>query len=107
MRARVVGAALAAALAGACGGRQAAPPGDPEAARVARAEALIEAGNQAFGAGEFSVAAKRYAAAAVSRPEDPAAFFGLGMALARLGRDEEARAAYAKARELTRAQQQP
>ena len=31
-------------------------------------------------------------------PGDPAAHFGLGMTLAKLGRDEEARQAYARAR---------
>ena len=35
-------------------------------------------------------------------PDDPAAFYGLGMALAKLGRDDEARAAYARSRELSR-----
>ena len=77
------------------GGARTGPP-DPEA----RAQALIDAGNRAYGAGDFGLAARRYAAAAVDHPDDPAAFYGLGMALAKLGRDEEARAAYAKAREL-------
>ncbi|MBI1799439.1 MAG: tetratricopeptide repeat protein [Candidatus Eisenbacteria bacterium] len=73
---------------------------------AARAGMLIEAGNQAYRAGDFRLAARRYAAAAVNRPEEPAAFYGLGMALSKLGRDEDARAAYAKARELAH-QQQP
>jgi Flp pilus assembly protein TadD len=38
------------------------------------------------------------------RKDDPVAYFGLGMALKRLGRDEDARAAYAKSRELTQLQ---
>lgn len=67
-----------------------------------RAQALIDSGNAALRNGAFAEAAKRYASAAVVRPDDPAAFYGLGMALARLGRDDEARVAYAKARELSR-----
>ena len=90
----------ATALAG-CAPPQAEP--DP----AVRAQALIEAGNRAYKSGEFGLAARRYAAAAVVRDDDPAAYFGLGMALARLGRDEEARAAYARARELARRQPAP
>jgi tetratricopeptide (TPR) repeat protein len=67
-----------------------------------RAQALIDSGNSALREGAFAEAAKRYASAAVVRPNDPAAFYGLGMALSRLGRDDEARVAYAKARELSR-----
>ena len=70
------------------------------AALQARAQALIEAGNTFYCAGDHTTAAKRYAAAAVVKPDDPAAYFGLGMALTKLGRDEEARQAYARAREL-------
>jgi Flp pilus assembly protein TadD len=72
---------------------------------AARAQMLIDAGNTAFHAGDYSLAARRYAAAAVVRRDDPVAWFGLGMALTRLGRDEDARAAYARARELSQAQQ--
>jgi len=73
----------------------------PDAAALqARSQALIEAGNTFYRAGDHTTAAKRYAAAAVVKPDDPAAYFGLGMALARLGRGEEARQAYARAREL-------
>jgi Flp pilus assembly protein TadD len=36
----------------------------------------------------------------VVKPDDPAAYYGMGMALTKLGKDEEARRAYAKAREL-------
>jgi Flp pilus assembly protein TadD len=72
----------------------------PESTPVHRAQALIDAGNQAYRTGDFGLAARRYAAAAVIREDDPAAYYGLGMALARLGRDEEARKAYARAREL-------
>ena len=73
----------------------------PDTSR-ARSQALIDAGNAAFKQGDFDGAAKRYASAAVVSPRDPAAFYGLGMALAKLGRDDEARQAYAKARELFR-----
>jgi len=60
------------------------------------------AGNQAYRSGKYQLAAKRYAAAAVAKKDDPAAYFGMGMALARLGRIEEARAAYTRSRELAR-----
>jgi tetratricopeptide (TPR) repeat protein len=82
-----------------CGGgaRPAAPVDNAE-----RAQLLIESGNQAYSAGNYPLAARRYAAAAVIREDDPAAYYGLGMALAKLGRDEDARAAYARARELSR-----
>jgi Flp pilus assembly protein TadD len=66
-----------------------------------RAQLLIESGNQAYVAGDFGLAARRYAAAAVIKKDDPAAYYGLGMALSKLGRDEEARAAYAHARSLS------
>jgi Tfp pilus assembly protein PilF len=74
------------------------PPPEP----AARAQALIESGNQAYRAGDYRSAARRFGAAAGVNPEDPAAYYGLGMALAKLGRDEEARAAYARARALAR-----
>ena len=63
---------------------------------------MIDAGNAAYKHGDFDGAAKRYASAAVVAPGDPAAFYGLGMALSKLGRDDDARRAYAKARELAR-----
>ena len=88
------------ALAG-CGGSSTPPPPPADATKL-RAEALVESGNSAFRVGDFTTAAKRYAAAAVVNPEDPAAFYGLGMALAKLGRDDEARVAYARSRELSR-----
>jgi len=73
----------------------------PDAAALqTRAQALIEAGNTFYRTGDHATAAKRYAAAAVVKPDDPAAHFGLGMALTKLGRDEEARLAYTRAREL-------
>jgi len=78
-----------------------APPRTAEE-RAARAQALIEAGNQAYSGGDYRLAAKRYAAAAVLAKDDPVAYFGMGMALQKLGRDEQARAAYARARELAR-----
>lgn len=82
-----------------CGGRAEAPaPADA----AERAQLLIESGNQAYSTGNFGLAARRYAAAAVIREDDPAAYYGLGMALSKLGRDEDARAAYTRARELSR-----
>jgi Flp pilus assembly protein TadD len=75
-------------------------PARTEAERAARAQALIEAGNDAYRAGDYRLAARRYAAAAVVRKDDPAAYFGMGMALSRLGRHEEAHAAYERSREL-------
>jgi len=95
-----IGIALGLALsAGACGGRPEAPaPADA----AERAQLLIESGNRAYSIGNFGLAARRYAAAAVIREDDPAAYYGLGMALSKLGRDEDARAAYARARELSR-----
>lgn len=74
----------------------------PEAGQTTqqRSQQLIDSGNQAFRAGNFGLAARRYAAAAVVKPDDPAAYYGMGMALSKLGRDEEARKAYAKARDL-------
>jgi Flp pilus assembly protein TadD len=75
---------------------------DSAAAVRARSQALIENGNQAFHTGDFALAARRYASAAVVDPDDPAAYYGLGMALSKLGRDEEARVAYARSRDLVR-----
>ncbi len=89
---------LTAGVLAASGCAKRTPPPDPEA----RAQALIESGNQAYRASDFRTAARRYAAAAVVRKDDAAAYYGLGMALAKLGRDEEARAAYARARQLAR-----
>jgi Flp pilus assembly protein TadD len=92
-------ALLAAWLVAGCGGGAKAPePMDT----AERAQLLVESGNQAFTSGNFALAARRYAAAAVIREDDPAAYYGLGMALSKLGRDEDARAAYARARELSR-----
>jgi Flp pilus assembly protein TadD len=89
-----------------CGGKpsrsSAAAAADSAAAVRARSQALIENGNQAFRTGDFALAARRYASAAVVDPDDPAAYYGLGMALAKLGRDEQARVAYARARDLVR-----
>jgi Flp pilus assembly protein TadD len=65
-----------------------------------RSQALIDSGNAAFRATDYDAAARRYASAAAVKPDDPATYYGLGMALAKLGRDDEARAAYAKARAL-------
>jgi Flp pilus assembly protein TadD len=65
-----------------------------------RSQALIDSGNAAFRARAYDDAARRYASAVAIQPDDPAAYYGLGMALSRLGRDDEARVAYAKARDL-------
>ena len=94
-------AAMVLALLTAGGGRSGSTSGvAPDSS--ARSQALIEAGNQAYRTGDYGLAARRYAAAVVVKKDDPAAYYGLGMALAKLGRDEEARAAYARARELAR-----
>ena len=94
------GLALLALVAAAC----AKAPEPPPVAETPgmRAQALIDSGNAAFRAGDYTVAAKRFASAVVVSPEDPAAFYGLGMALSKLGRDDAARAAYARSRELSR-----
>ncbi len=65
-----------------------------------RSQALIDSGNASFRRADFANAAKRYASAVSDKPDDPAAYYGLGMALSKLGRDDEARVAYGKAREL-------
>jgi Flp pilus assembly protein TadD len=88
---------LAVLLMAGCGRREPVPDA---AAPQARAQALIEAGNAFYRAKDYTNAAKRYGAAVVVKTDDPAAYFGLGMALTRLGRDDEARRAYARAREL-------
>ncbi len=95
------GAVLSLLALAACARNDKPAPAPAEAAHV-RAQALIDSGSSAFRNGDFTVAAKRYASAAVVSPEDPAAYYGLGMALAKLGRDDEARVAYARARELSR-----
>jgi len=92
-------AGLALMLLSGCGESADTEPRTP-AERTARAQELIVAGNQAYSGGDYRLAAKRYSAAAVIKKDDPAAYYGMGMALQKLGRDEEARAAYARAREL-------
>ena len=93
------------AVASACGEREpAARAGqDPQE----RAQELIDAGNRAYRSGNYGLAARRYAAAAVVKQDDPAAYYGMGMALSKLGRDEQARKAYSKARELAQAAPAP
>jgi Flp pilus assembly protein TadD len=100
-RLRLAAAVLLAAALGATG---CAPPAAKPEDAATRAQALIESGNQAFRAQDFRVAARRYAAATEVREDDPAAWYGLGMALAKLGRDEEAREAYTRAKALARTQ---
>jgi Flp pilus assembly protein TadD len=84
-----------------CGGGAPNPGADDPAAR---SQALIEAGNVAYRAGDYELAARRFGAAAVVKKDDAAAYYGLGMALTRLGRDEDARVAYGRARRLTQEQ---
>ena len=96
---RVVIAAVLALAAAGCGGGDAqgtvAPP-------EVRAQVLIDAGNRAYAKGDYREASRRYAAAAVVNKDDPAAYYGMAMALSKLGRDDEARAAYARAKELSK-----
>lgn len=87
------------AILGACS-RQ---PEPPVADASLRAQALIDSGNASYRREDFANAARRYASATLADPADPAAFYGLGMALSKLGRDDDARRAYAKSRELARA----
>jgi len=101
--AAIVALGLALTLAGCGGGGGGRVAQDPQQ----RAQELIESGNTAFRAGSYRLAARRYAAAAVVKKDDPAAYYGMGMALSKLGRDEEARRAYARARELAQAQARP
>jgi len=77
-------------------------PAQRAAEQLAHSQKLIDSGNEAYRVGDYRLAARRYAAAAVVMHDDPAAYYGMGMALSKLGRDEEARAAYARARELAR-----
>lgn len=100
LRRALAASLMLAALAGcARGGNEAS---EAVAAPEVRAQALVEAGNEAYTRGDYREAARRYAAAAVVNEEDPAAYYGMAMALSKLGRDDEARAAYARARDLTR-----
>jgi Flp pilus assembly protein TadD len=94
LAAALFAAALAAASCGTKVEREAAV--DPQL----RSQALIDSGNASFKRDDYASAAKRYASAASVKPDDPAAYYGLGMALSKLGRDDEARVAYAKARDL-------
>ena len=95
--ARTMAIGLLVVLSG-CSARE--PKAQPGQGTQERAQQLIDAGNRAFRSANYGLAARRYAAAAVVKKDDPAAYYGMGMALSKLGRDEEARKAYAKAREL-------
>ena len=97
-----IGSGLALLLSLALVGCAERTPIDPAAEASARNQALIVAGNSAYRSGRYQLAAKRYAAAAVAKQDDPAAYFGMGMALSKLGRIEDARLAYARSRELAR-----
>lgn len=100
-------AALALLVAvGAVAGCVTRSPAEREALLQARSQALIDSGNVAYRNHDYGLAARRYAAATLVKKDDPAAWFGFGMALTRLGRDEEARAAYARARDLATAARQ-
>jgi len=99
-RRRFTAALLLATMVVALGCGSKGPEGNSGQPPQQRAQELIDSGNQAFRSGNFGLAARRYAAAAVVKPDDPAAYYGMGMALTKLGKDEEARRAYAKAREL-------
>ncbi|HEY3217422.1 MAG TPA: tetratricopeptide repeat protein [Candidatus Eisenbacteria bacterium] len=103
----LAGLALMLTAVGSAGCGSCAKPADTAREPQTRSQALIDAGNQAYRAGNYGLAARRYAAAAEVKSDDPAAYYGLGMALAKLGRDEEARKAYARARLLTRNQSHP
>ena len=89
---------LAALVVAGCSRRAPAP--DAAAGGPLRSQALIDSGNAAFRAKDYDAAARRYASAVALQPGDPAAHYGLGMALSHLGRDDEAREAYGRAREL-------
>jgi Flp pilus assembly protein TadD len=97
----IVAASLALAWALGCSPSAARTPEQKQA----RAQQLIDSGNQAYRVGDYRLALRRYAAGAVLRKDDPAAYYGMGMALSKMGRDEEARRAYGRAREL--AQKKP
>ena len=99
-RARGWWGAMAAVLVLATAGGCSRPEPQTPAAQAARAQELIEAGNEAYTRGDYRLAVRRYAAATAVRKDDPAAYYGMGMALSKLGHDEEARANYARAREL-------
>jgi Tfp pilus assembly protein PilF len=98
--ARLARIAAIAAFLVTCGCSAPEPKAQPGQGTQERAQQLIDAGNDAFRSANYGLAARRYAAAAVVKKDDPAAYYGMGMALSKLGRDEEARKAYAKAREL-------
>jgi Flp pilus assembly protein TadD len=93
---RILAALLLLCPLASCAPRHAVPAADAQL----RSQALIDSGNVAFRAKDFEGAARRYASATAVKPDDPAAYYGLGMALSHLGRDDEAREAYARARAL-------
>lgn len=97
---RVAAALAVAATFIVAGCSRSTPPPEPGAEAFRRSQVLIDSGNVAYRAGDYENAARRYASAAVAQPDDAAAYYGLGMSLAKLGRGDEARVAYAKARAL-------
>lgn len=101
-RLRALRALLAIALLASLGACSREGGGQRDVDPTLRARALIDSGNASYRHADYQGAAKRYASATLADPTDPAAYYGLGMALSKLGRDDDARQAYAKARELAR-----
>ncbi len=98
-------AALLSSLVLACGGGQTTTnePDDiaileqPDEGGQAPSSALVAEGKQAIEAGNFEKAAEVLTKAAAETPDDPQAFFYLGVAKEQLGSADEAVAAYEKA----------
>lgn len=63
---------------------------------------LVEEGTRLYGEGAFEPALEKYDAAARERPQDPRIQYDRGLALYKLGRHDDARAALERAAELDR-----
>lgn len=63
---------------------------------------LVDQGTAAYDQNRFDEALEKFDAAAQERPSDPRVQYDRGLALHKLGRNEEARAAFERARELDR-----
>lgn len=61
---------------------------------------LVEEGSAAYEEGQFERALEKYDAAALERPQDAKVQYDRGLALHKLGRHEEARGAFERAKEL-------